>query len=102
MFAEREIWVVAWGVCSGSELDGKGLEFGRPVLVYKKMNNRKFFGIPLSGVKKNLSGWYAYDYGSLVIEEGRPLDVNRLLHKRKKMSQGDFKKVGEAVVRYFE
>ena len=59
-FTERDIWVVAWGVCSGSELDGKGLEFGRPVLIYKKLNARKFFAIPLSGIKKDLPGWCPY------------------------------------------
>ena len=102
LFAEREVWMVAWGACSGSELDGKGLEFGRPVLIYKKLNSRKFFGIPLSGSKKYLPGWYAYDHGSLVIEEGRPLDANRLLYKKKKISQGDFKKIRESVVAYFK
>ena len=102
LFSEREIWMVAWGVCSGSELDGKGENFGRPVLVYKKLNRRKFFAIPMSSRTKDLPGWHIYKKHSLVIEESRPLDANRLLKKKEKISVGEFEKVKNVFIDYFK
>ena len=99
-FAEREIWMVAWGIGSGSELDGKGRCFGRPALVYKKETSRKFLAIPLTGSSKKMSGWIQYDFGSVVIAEARTLDANRLLRKKKKMSPKDFDKIQEAYAEY--
>ena len=47
-FYEREIWWCNLGANIGIEQDGKGAEFLRPVLIYKKFTRSLFLGIPLS------------------------------------------------------
>ena len=47
-FHEREIWFTHLGSNVGFEQDGKGELFGRPVLVFRKFNNRAFWAIPLT------------------------------------------------------
>ena len=42
------VWLIRLGVNVGSELDGKGNEFLRPVIVIRKINDQRFFGIPVS------------------------------------------------------
>jgi mRNA interferase MazF len=47
-FKSKEIWWCNLGINIGSEQDGKGLLFSRPVLVIKKISRQLFVGIPLS------------------------------------------------------
>lgn len=57
-FREREIWWYAAGENLGSEINGKGKRFSRPILIVRKYGNATFFGVPLS--TRKLSGfWYA-------------------------------------------
>ena len=51
-FRERDIWFIHLGKNIGSEQNGKGNEFLRPVLVLKKFSKRYFLGVPLSSQKK--------------------------------------------------
>ncbi len=56
-FREREIWWYAAGENLGSEINGKGMKFSRPILIIRKYGKATFFGVPLSTQK--LSGfWY--------------------------------------------
>lgn len=57
-YHERDIWWYAAGKNIGSEIDGKGRRFSRPILVIRKYGATTFLGVPLS--TKNLSGpWYS-------------------------------------------
>ena len=47
-FHEREIWFCHLGANIGFEEDGKGENFGRPVVVFRKFNNEVFWGVPLT------------------------------------------------------
>ncbi len=47
-FKEGEVWWVHLGVNVGFEMDGKGKESTRPVLVIKKYNKFSFLALPLS------------------------------------------------------
>lgn len=51
-FNEAEIWWVSIGINVGVEIDGKGRNYSRPVLILKKFNMHAFLGIPLSSVGK--------------------------------------------------
>lgn len=51
-FREGEIWWVNLGVNIDFEMDGKGKEYTRPVLIVKKYNQYSFLAIPLSTSKK--------------------------------------------------
>jgi mRNA interferase MazF len=44
---EGAVWLMRLGVNIGSELDGKGDEFLRPIIVIKGINDHVFFGIPV-------------------------------------------------------
>jgi len=41
-FHEREIWWCSLGHNVGFEQDGKGVDFARPILVFKKFNKEVF------------------------------------------------------------
>ena len=51
-FSERQIWWCSIGCNIGSEIDGKHINFERPVLILKKVNKAQFIGIPLTSKKK--------------------------------------------------
>ncbi|MEK7095241.1 MAG: type II toxin-antitoxin system PemK/MazF family toxin [Patescibacteria group bacterium] len=48
LIQEGAIWLMNVGVNIGFEIDGKGENFARPVIIVKKINNDTFFGIPAS------------------------------------------------------
>jgi len=53
-FREGEIWWIHLGVNVGFEMDGKGIESMRPILIVKKYNQFSFLAVPLStSPKKN-------------------------------------------------
>lgn len=56
-FYEREVWWVAIGQYIGSEEDGKGSNFARPVLIVTKFNKSLFYGLPLS-TTENVGRYY--------------------------------------------
>ena len=47
-FRERDIFNIKMGQNIGHEEKGKGDDFIRPVIVFKKFNRHIFFGIPLT------------------------------------------------------
>lgn len=50
-FKEGDVWWVHIGLNIGTESNGKGSEFIRPMLILKKFNHFSFLGIPLSTTK---------------------------------------------------
>jgi len=47
-FHEREIWFGRLGTNVGFEQDGKGENFGRPIIVFRKFNREVFWAVPLT------------------------------------------------------
>ena len=58
IYHEREIWWLMIGENIGAEINGKGDDFLRPVLVIRKYGNL-FFGVPLSS-QLHYGMWYDY------------------------------------------
>ena len=57
-FKENEIWWASLGENIGSEINGKGSLFSRPVLIIKKLSHTTFLGIPMT--TRNKEGtWYS-------------------------------------------
>lgn len=56
-FREKEIWWMAIGENVGTEVNGKGDNFLRPVLIIRKYGAGGFFGVPLSSQVHN-GIWY--------------------------------------------
>ena len=57
-----EIYFMSIGQNIGYEIYGKGNDFLRPVLVYKKLSKTTFIGIPLSSQLKDGSYFYNFSY----------------------------------------
>jgi mRNA interferase MazF len=85
-FKERDIWYIQMGKNVGFEQDGKGSDFLRPLVVFKKFNNEVFWGVPLTGAHKK--GLYYQMIpnvrgrkNSLILSQLRLFDSKRLFHK---------------------
>ena len=49
---QGEVYWCSLGINIGDEQNGKGVDFRRPILVFKKFNNNIFLGVPLSTKNK--------------------------------------------------
>ena len=81
----REIWWVGVGKNVGMEINGKNVQFTRPVLIIKKLSKYSFVGVPLTS-QEHHGSWYAsfvfkdkVQYAAL--HQVRSYSVKRL-HKR--------------------
>lgn len=94
---EGEVYWCAIGENIGSEENGKGSDFCRPVLVFKKFNNQIFWGLPMS-TKNKESKYYVKVtlkniIQSVMISQLRILDTKRLDKKIGYISKADMDKV---------
>ena len=85
-FREGEIWWAHLGVNIGYEIDGKKLNFARPVIVLRKYNKYSFLALPLTtrGTPNpyklpvgNVAGKQAFG----VVSQLRNIDSRRLYQK---------------------
>lgn len=99
-FHEREIWYCHLGANVGFEQDGKGQDFFRPILIFKKFNNSSFLGIPLTKSKilnkKNDRFYYAFSFipnitSLAILSQIRMIDVKRLARQIGTITEQDFK-----------
>jgi mRNA interferase MazF len=84
LFAEREVWICSLGANVGSEQDGKGSHFVRPVVIFKKFNRDVFWGIPMTHSQK--SGKLYFDLteelgGFAILSQIRLFDAKRLQYR---------------------
>ena len=100
-FKSGEVWWVSVGVNIGFEIDGKGRDFSRPVLILKK-DRRMFLGIPLTGTTRNIASHYTLKNDSLVFSQARWFDINRLLRKKEKISEKKLLKIKKAFITYLD
>jgi mRNA interferase MazF len=85
VFKEGEIWWASIGMNIGVEIFGKGHEFARPVIVFRKFNKDSFLGIPLT-TKEKEGEWYLPVFHNkikriAILSQVRTLDSRRLLRK---------------------
>ncbi len=85
-FHEREIWFCYIGCNIGSEEDGKGVRYLRPVLIIKKFSKKLFIGIPLTTQVKKLE--FYFPIGTIECKENvamlnqiKPFSSKRLINK---------------------
>jgi hypothetical protein len=94
-FHEREIWFAHLGKNVGFEENGKGDDFLRPILIFKKFNQHCFLGIPCTGKQKK--GKYFLPIldikrqpQCLILSQIRFLDIKRLKYKLAEISTKEF------------
>ena len=105
-FHEREIWWCSIGLNVGTEIDGKGNSYIRPVIIYKKQGNQSFYGIPATSQAK-VPRLYYYHYkiknrdSTFVLGQIRTYDSKRLIRKIETMPTEKFNKMKAQLFNYF-
>ena len=103
----REIWWCAMGLNIGSEANGKGEEYRRPIIVIKGFNKESFLGVALTGKKKEGS-YYAYlgevsgKEASANLSQIRLFDTKRLVRKIGKLDEDKFKQLKDRITGMFK
>ncbi len=97
-FRQRDIIFMKIGANIGYEQDGKGDEFLRPVLVYKKFSNRTFLGIPLTSKKKIDKFHFEFEFSKdkksyAILSQIRLFDVKRASYKNKTINNSEYEKL---------
>lgn len=100
-YKERDIWWVSIGHNVGTEEDGKGEMFNRPVLIVRGFSRYQFWGVPLSTTEK--TGIYYHQFvvngkvSTALLSQLRVYDTRRLISKYGMASASDFQTVKEQI-----
>jgi len=96
-FKEKQIWWCSIGQNLGSESYGKGVTFSRPVLVFKKLSERTFLGIPLTSKTKQGSWYVTIKHRgqeiTALLNQIRIYDKKRLSNRLGEIDNEDFRRV---------
>lgn len=98
-FREGEVWWCSVGLNVGEEIYGKGPNFRRPVLVFKKLTKNSFLALPLTGSEK-MGSWYVPirltgRKSSITLNQARIIDGKRLQRKIITLEGDDFRLIKE-------
>jgi mRNA-degrading endonuclease toxin of MazEF toxin-antitoxin module len=101
-YREREMWWCSVGLNVGFEVDGKGSEYIRPILILKDFNHAILWGIPMT--TKTKPGKYYFDIhlnngisGQIVLSQLRFIDSKRLRQKIETIDNKIFNEIKEAI-----
>ena len=102
-FQQFQIVFMKMGVNIGFEQDGKGDEYLRPVLVYKKFNNRVFLGIPLTSKIKYDKFHFEFEYKKgkksfAILSQIKLFDIKRAKYYDGKISKKQFETLQEKLL----
>ncbi len=94
----RNIVFVNMGQNIGSEQNGKGEEFLRPVIVVKILNKNLFFGIPLTSKEKEGSFFYKIEFthkaksytSTAILAQAKVFDTKRCKYTKGMITKKDF------------
>lgn len=104
-FKDGEIWWAAVGQNIGHEVFGKGKEFARPVLIFKKTGAETFLSVPLS-TKNKTGSWYV-QYGfkgerrTAILSQIKIMSDNRLYNKIGQMDESDMDNIAWGLLDLF-
>jgi mRNA-degrading endonuclease toxin of MazEF toxin-antitoxin module len=96
-FKEREVWWCSIVFNVGDEEFGKGPQFLRPVLIFKKFSSNSFLGLSLTGTLKEGS-WYTPSIvlgkkGSVMLNQARIFDKRRLVSRIETITGDEFENI---------
>lgn len=94
-FHEREIWFCHLGENVGFEEDGRGDNYFRPVIVFRKFNNEVFWAIPLTRTERMNKYYFEFSFGKknksiAILSQMRLIDAKRLSYMIGNITQEDF------------
>ncbi|MBQ3280490.1 type II toxin-antitoxin system PemK/MazF family toxin [Candidatus Saccharibacteria bacterium] len=98
-----EVWWGSVGENVGVEICGKGKTYTRPVIVFKKLNNRSFWAIPLTS-KQHFGNWYvSFDFQNnneiAALSQIHCMSTSRLHRRMGQLSQSDYNLIFEAFLK---
>lgn len=101
---ERELWWCTLGTNVGFEQDGKGENFARPVIVFRKFSKQVFWAVPLTTRNKAGKFYLPIDLGDgihrmAILSQLRLMDGKRLYQKMGAINEKTHHKLEERIVR---
>jgi len=95
-YKERDIFWANIGENIGFEQNGKGSDFMRPILVFRKFTNKMFLGIPLSTQLRDGSFFFQFQFledkkSTALLVQTKMFDVKRLDRRIGMINKDDFK-----------
>lgn len=92
---EGEVWMMFCGLNVGSEQNGSGENFSRPVLMVKKFNNTMFWVVPLSTKQKEIDYYFNFtdvvgNAVSAILAQLKLISVKRISRKMYQMNPAVF------------
>ena len=102
-FKQRDIFNVKIGKNIGFEQNGKGKDFVRPVLIYKKLSKDMFIGIPLTKTTRSGSFFYSFIFtndiiSTAILAQVKLYSSKRLLNKVGKIDNDNFQKLKKKLI----
>jgi mRNA-degrading endonuclease toxin of MazEF toxin-antitoxin module len=103
---EGQLWWCNQGQNIGSEVYGKGSNFTRPVVVYKKLSRFTFMVIPCS-TKLKTGSWYSqFIHNKItmiaVLSQAKVIDYRRLINKIGELDKTDFAKIKQDFIALYQ
>jgi mRNA interferase MazF len=100
-----EVRWVCCGVNIGSEIDGKGESFTRPMLVVHVIGSTLALVIPLSTRVKNVVGYVSFEFQqkhiALCVHQMRVISQKRILTRKGKISENRLEAVKTEIEKFF-
>jgi mRNA interferase MazF len=95
-YKERDIFWANIGENIGFEQNGKGSDFMRPILVFRKFTNKMFLGVPLSTQLRDGSFFFQFQFledkkSTALLVQTKMFDVKRLERRIGMINKDDFK-----------
>ncbi len=103
-FSDREIWWVQFGQNIASEIYGKGDDFLRPAIIFRKVFDDACIILPLTSKQKSGNYYFKFKYQNkfqyVYLSQIRYIDAKRLHHKLGQMKIHDFKNLQKQFIQF--
>jgi mRNA interferase MazF len=94
---QGDVWWCSVGINLGEETFGKGAQFTRPVLVFKKLTGNSFLGLPVTSQSKEGSWYVPFTIPDqsrwIMLNQARIFDKTRLTKKLGTITNVDFQEI---------
>ena len=101
-FKEGEIWWCYFGENVGTEMNGKGDLFTRPILIFKKYDKYSFLALPLTTKHKEGTWYFIFVHNNkkqtIVLSQARIINYKRLKELVGKVDSTDYKNIKGAFI----
>jgi mRNA interferase MazF len=105
MVKEGEIWWCRVGENIGTEINGKGDNFTRPVLIQTKLSNKNFLIIPISTQIKQGSWFVKFKHNEVdqiaILSQIKIIDYRRLKNKIGQLDKQIFDNINSQMLQLF-